>query len=132
MLANRRIWPTWQRVRITDNYTFTLNGEKIKNGHSISTEASWELKATPIGESEATKTITFTTSVSLANKLLPKNLTVSPEGLVEFAEALNDAGYSIWLAESGLSETVLCRRRQRFYEGAEDSRYLCPFCYQGG
>ncbi|SCJ21137.1 Endo-1%2C4-beta-xylanase A precursor [uncultured Ruminococcus sp.] len=87
----------------TDNYTFTLNGEKIKNGHSISTEASWELKATPIGESEATKTITFTTSVSLANKLLPKNLTVSPEGLVEFAEALNDAGYSIWLAESGLS-----------------------------
>ena len=22
----------------TDNYTFTLNGEKIKNGHSISTE----------------------------------------------------------------------------------------------
>ena len=25
------------------------------------------------------------------------------EGLVEFAEALNDAGYSIWLAESGLS-----------------------------
>ena len=87
----------------TDNYTFTLNGEKIKNGHSISTEASWELKATPIGESKATKTITFTTSVSLANKLLPKNLTVSPEGLVEFAEALNDAGYSIWLAESGLS-----------------------------
>ena len=53
----------------TDNYTFTLNGEKIKNGHSISTEASWELKATPIGESEATKTIT---SVSYTHLFIQK------------------------------------------------------------
>ena len=87
----------------TDNYTFTLNGERIKNGHSISTDNAWVLKATPIGEDEATETVNFSTKVSLANKLLPKNLTVSPEGLVEFAEALNDAGYDIWLAESGLS-----------------------------
>ena len=87
----------------TDNYTFTLNGEKIKNGHSISTDNAWELKATPIGQSAATETVTFSTKVSLANKLLPRNLTVSPEGLVEFAESLNDAGYDIWLAESGLS-----------------------------
>ena len=87
----------------TDNYTFTLNDERINDGFTISTEGSWVLKATPIGESEATETVNFTTQVTLANKLLPKNLTVSPEGLVEFAEALNDAGYSIWLAESGLS-----------------------------
>lgn len=87
----------------TDNYTFTLNDERISNGYTISTEGEWVLKATPIGESEAAETINFTTSVTDANKLLPKNVTVSPEGTVEFAESLNDAGKTIWLAPSGLS-----------------------------
>ena len=62
----------------TDNYTFTLNDERISNGHTIGTEGEWVLKATPIGESEAAETINFTTSVTDANKLLPKNITVSP------------------------------------------------------
>lgn len=87
----------------TDNYSFTLNGRKIKNGYAVNTANTWTLEATPIGTTAVEKTVTFSTRVTKANQLLPRNLTVSPEGLIEFAEALNDAGYKVWLAESGLS-----------------------------
>ncbi len=86
----------------TDKYTYTLNGEKVVNGHVIDTEGDWELIATSKTSDEA-ETVLFKTEILAANVLLPQAITVKPGAEITFAKALSNSDYVIWLAPSGLS-----------------------------
>lgn len=86
----------------TDNYQFTLNGKSVADGAAIDTAGSWVLTATP-RSGGSSSTITFTTSVTAANRLLPQNVTVTNTDTVTFAAPLNDPTKTIWLAPSGLT-----------------------------
>ncbi|MCA0755096.1 Ig-like domain-containing protein [Paenibacillus sp. N4] len=85
------------KLTLSDDYTFTLNGKPVENGHEISTEASWTLVG---NTSEGEITINFTTTVSAANKLLPADVSVAPGGTVRFAYNLDDATKKIWISSS--------------------------------
>ena len=87
----------------TETYKFTLNGEAVKDGDKITTEGEWELVATMIGSTDAPKTIKFSTYISEANKLLPKNVTVKSGEEVKLAANLNDPSLKIWLASQSAS-----------------------------
>ena len=76
--------------------TYTLNNEVVTSGYKIETAGIWTLKA-------GNKTITFTTSVTDANRILNDNVTVESEGEVIFTDVLSDSTKTIWLAPSGLS-----------------------------
>lgn len=82
-------------VEIKDGHSFTLNGQSIESGYEISEAGEWTLKS----DSE---TVSFKTEVTLANLILPDNVTVVPQGEVAFEQAI-DSGYTVWLAPSGLS-----------------------------
>ncbi|ACL75355.1 sugar-binding protein [Ruminiclostridium cellulolyticum] len=87
------------KLTLSEDFTYTLNGEPVVNGYDISTEGSWTLVlSTPTAP--ATKTINFTTTVSLANKLLPADVSVAPGGTVRFAYDLDDATKKIWISSS--------------------------------
>lgn len=83
-------------------YTYTLNGEAITNDHAISDAGTWTLKAVE-KDTNKTTTIIFSTYVTLANQLLPEDVTTGSGGEITFANTLSDAGNTIWLAPSGLS-----------------------------
>jgi len=97
------------KLSLSDDFTYTLNGKPVQDGYEISTEGSWTLvlKSTT---STSTKTIKFTTTVSLANKLLPADVAVAPGGTVRFAYDLNDPTKKIWISSSSGGH----------YDGGED------------
>jgi chitodextrinase len=87
------------KLTLSQDYTYTLNGNPVVNGYEIATEGSWTLVlSTPTAPN--TKTIKFTTTVSLANKLLKADVQVAPGGKVRFAYDLNDETKEIWLSSS--------------------------------
>lgn len=86
----------------TDTYRFTLNGQPVSDGDTIDTAGAWELTATPRSGGSGS-TVTFTTSVTAANQLLPQNVTTTTTGTVTFAAPLNDPTKTIWLAPAGLT-----------------------------
>ena len=86
----------------TDTYRFTLNGQPVSDGDTIDTAGVWELTATPRSGGSGS-TITFTTSITAANQLLPQNVTTTTTGIVTFAAPLNDPAKTIWLAPPGLT-----------------------------
>ena len=83
-------------------YSYRLNNGNVGNGHAIDTEGRWTLVATPHGGGQAI-TMLFTTSVTLANRLLEYDVTVSSGGKVNFSNAIYDGDKTIWLGPSGLS-----------------------------
>ncbi|MDE6635926.1 MAG: carbohydrate-binding protein, partial [Lachnospiraceae bacterium] len=83
-------------LELDENHVFTLNGKSVTTGYEISTAGIWTLKS-------GNETITFTTTVTDANKILEDNVTVDSEGDVYFSDVLSDASKTIWLAPSGLS-----------------------------
>ncbi len=83
-------------------YSYRLNNESVGNGHSIDTDGRWTLVATPNGGGQAV-TMLFTTSVTLANKLLESDVTVSSGGEIYFDNPIYDGEKTIWLGPSGLS-----------------------------
>jgi hypothetical protein len=85
------------KLTLSNDYTFTLNGKPVANGYEISTAGNWTLVGT---SATPAITIQFTTSVTVANKLLPANVTVAPGGTVRFAHDLNDATKKIWISSS--------------------------------
>lgn len=86
----------------TQDYTYTLNGESISDGHIITTDGDWELVATS-KTSDEVETVLFKTEVLAANRLLTGPVTVKPGEDVMFATSLNEPDFVIWLAPSGLS-----------------------------
>ncbi|MGO4184910.1 sugar-binding protein, partial [Paenibacillus sp. TAF43_2] len=85
------------KLTLSNDYSFTLNGKPVANGYEIRTAGSWNL----VGSSSMPAiTFNFTTTVSVANKLLPANVTVAPGGTVRFAHDLNDATKKIWISSS--------------------------------
>ncbi|MGO4545478.1 sugar-binding protein [Paenibacillus sp. 2TAB23] len=85
------------KLTLSDEYTFTLNGTPVTDGYEIRTAGSWTLAG-----SASTRQITFnfTTTVSVANKLLPADVSVAPGGTVRFAYDLDDATKKIWISSS--------------------------------
>ena len=86
----------------TDTYRFTLNGKAVTSGDTIDTAGAWTLVATP-RSGRTSVTVSFTTSVTAANRLLPQHLTVPVGSTVTFVEPLADAAKTIWLAPAGLT-----------------------------
>lgn len=85
-----------------DKYTYTLNENSLTDGYEISEAGTWTLKAVAKDTKETTS-IVFSTFVTLANQLLPEDVTTSSGSEIPFAKTLSDAGNTIWLAPSGLS-----------------------------
>ncbi|MDQ0110626.1 uncharacterized protein YjdB [Paenibacillus harenae] len=85
------------KLTLSDDYTFTLNGKPVADGHEISTAGSWTL----VGSTSMPEiTFNFTTTVSVANKLLPADVSVAPGGTVRFAYDLDDVTKKIWISSS--------------------------------
>ena len=82
----------------TEQYTFTLNDQNVTNGAKLTEEGEWTLVVKKKGSSAAYQTIKFTTVITEANRLLPKNVTVKPGQSVVLAENLNDPSKTLWLA----------------------------------
>ena len=87
------------KLTLSEDYTFTLNGKPVVNGYEISTDGSWTLVLST-SEKPNFKTINFSTTVSVANKLLPADVQVSPGGTVRFAYDLNDPTKKVWISSS--------------------------------
>ncbi|WP_206099013.1 sugar-binding protein [Paenibacillus nanensis] len=86
-------------LTLSDDNTYTLNGNPVASGYKIATEGSWTLVVSaPTGSNS--RTINFTTTVSVANKLLPADVAVAPGGTVRFAYDLDDATKKIWISSS--------------------------------
>lgn len=87
------------KLRLSEDYTYTLNGKPVIDGYEIATEGSWTLVLST-SASTITKTINFTTTVSEANRLLTADVSVAPGGTVRFAYDLDDATKRIWISSS--------------------------------
>lgn len=85
------------KLTLSDEYTFTLNGKPVADGYEIRTGGSWTLVGST---SKPEITLNFTTTVSVANKLLPADVSVAPGGTVRFAYDLDDAAQKIWISSS--------------------------------
>nr|WP_306812994.1 sugar-binding protein [Paenibacillus soyae] len=86
-------------LSLSDDNTYTLNGNPVVSGHKIFAEGSWTLVVSaPSGTTS--RTISFTTTVSAANKLLSADVSVAPGGTVRFAYDLDDATKKIWISSS--------------------------------
>lgn len=85
------------KLTLSTDYTFTLNGKPVANGYEIRTEGSWTLVGST---STPAITLNFTTTVSVANRLLPADVSVAPGGKVRFAYDLDDATKQIWISSS--------------------------------
>lgn len=85
------------KLELSSDYTFTLNGTPVADGYEINTAGSWSLVGGPVTPGI---TINFTTTVSVANKLLPADVSVAPGGTVRFAYDLDDATKQIWISSS--------------------------------
>jgi len=85
------------KLRLSDDYTYKLNGTPVEDGYEISTEGIWSLEI--VGTSPA-KIIRFTTTVSEANKLLTADVFVAPGGAVRFAYDLADPTKKIWISSA--------------------------------
>ena len=83
-------------LELKDGQSFTLNNKSVSSGYEISTSGTWTLKS-------GNDTITFTTTVTEANRILSDNVTVGSGEEFEFTEVLSDPEKTIWLAPSGLS-----------------------------
>ncbi|MBB3150401.1 hypothetical protein FHS16_000433 [Paenibacillus endophyticus] len=85
------------KLTLSDEYTFTLNGTPVADGYEIRTAGSWTL----VGSTSTRQiTVNFNTTVSVANKLLPADVSVAPGGTVRFAYDLDDATKKIWISSS--------------------------------
>lgn len=80
-------------------YTFKLNGNAVTSGYKIAAEGTWNLIGSTATEPNAIN-VTFTTTISVANKLLPADVSVAPGGKVRFAIDLNDPTKKIWISSS--------------------------------
>ncbi|WP_161601478.1 sugar-binding protein [Paenibacillus luteus] len=85
------------KLTLSDEYSFTLNGKSVSDGYEIRTAGSWTLVGST---SMPAITINFTTTVSVANKLLPADVSVAPGGTVRFVYDLDDATKKIWISSS--------------------------------
>ncbi|MCK9861479.1 Ig-like domain-containing protein [Paenibacillus sp. ATY16] len=86
-------------LTLSRDYTYTLNGNPVASGYKIATEGSWSLVASTPTEPNS-MTINFTTTVSVANRLLPADVSVAPGGQVRFAIDLDDSTKKIWISSS--------------------------------
>lgn len=86
-----------------EHYTFTLNGTAITSGYELSEAGVWTLKATNKETSAVDETLIFSTTITDANKLLTKSITVNAGEKIDFAKNLGDSTKTIWLAPTGLS-----------------------------
>ncbi|MBE7007403.1 MAG: hypothetical protein E7424_09735 [Ruminococcaceae bacterium] len=82
----------------TEQYTFALNDQNVSNGAKIAEEGEWTLVVKKKGGGDVYQTIRFTTVITEANRLLPKNVTAKPGQTVPLAENLNDPSKTLWLA----------------------------------
>ena len=82
----------------TEQYSFSLNDQAVTDGAKLAVEGDWTLVVRKKGSSSVYQTIRFTTVITGANRLLPKNITAKPGQIVPLSENLNDAGKTIWLA----------------------------------
>ena len=87
------------KLRLSEDYTYTLNGKPVVDGYVIATEGRWTLVLST-STSTVTKTINFTTTVSEANRLLTADVAVAPGGEVRFAYDLDDPSKQIWISSS--------------------------------
>lgn len=87
-------------LELSDDFEYTLNGEKVVNGYEISTESQWELIAK--AEQKEYK-ISFKSTVTIANKILVNHVTVKPGETVIFDKKAADSTKTIWLAPSGVT-----------------------------
>ncbi|MEK0314912.1 cohesin domain-containing protein [Cohnella sp. 56] len=86
-------------LTLSADYTYTLNGNPVTSGYKIATEGSWTLVGSTQAQPNAV-TVSFSTTVSVANRLLPADVSVAPGGKVRFALDLNDASKKIWISSS--------------------------------
>lgn len=86
-----------------EHYTFTLNGNNVTSGYEISEAGVWTIKSTNKETGAVDETLIFSTTITDANKLLTKSVTVNAGDTIEFAQNLGDSTKTIWLAPTGLS-----------------------------
>lgn len=87
-------------IKLKDGALAVLNGESIESGYEIGTQGEWTLE---ISMDDSAETISFSTQVMEANRLLEDNVTVKPGEAVSFSAMINAEDAVIWLAPSGLS-----------------------------
>lgn len=88
-------------LKIKDGCTAKLNGADILGSEEkIQSFGEWKLEIKTADGSE--ETLNFTTVTTLANRLLPDNISVESGGSVELWEIIPE-GCTVWLAPSGLS-----------------------------
>ena len=80
-----------------EDFTFTLNGGPVSEGHRISEEGAWVLVATSRDDPTQVTTINFTTYVTDADRLLPHHVSVAAGQPIRFAVDLNNPGIDIWI-----------------------------------
>lgn len=85
-----------------NSYTYKLNGQNVNNGYTISTTGRWTLTASPRGNGESFSAL-FTTTVTEANRLITKDVTVGSEGTIKFDEIISDTSKLIWIASNSLT-----------------------------
>jgi len=83
-------------------YSFKLNQQAIKNGHTIDTAGKWTLSAQPKSNGNGSN-ITFSTAVTEANRILTKDTTVGSAGTITFDETISDSSKLIWIASNSLT-----------------------------
>ncbi|OUM65302.1 hypothetical protein PIROE2DRAFT_60100 [Piromyces sp. E2] len=86
----------------TSSYSFKLNNQNVNNGHTINTTGRWTLTATPNGYGDRFTTL-FTTTVTEANRIFTKDVTVGSEGTIRFDEIISDKTKLIWIASNSLT-----------------------------
>ncbi len=87
-------------LKIKDGCAAKLNGVEIANTDEIQSPGEWKLEITAADGSA--ETVAFTTVTTLANRLLPDNISAEAGGNIELWEIIPE-GCSAWLAPSGLS-----------------------------
>jgi hypothetical protein len=86
----------------TNSYNFKLNGQNVNNGYSINTTGRWTLSAQPKGYGDSF-TALFTTTVTEANRIITKDITVGSAGTIKFDETISDTTKLIWIASNSLT-----------------------------
>ncbi len=82
----------------TDLYTFTLDGKAASHGQKITEPGSYTLEIRHKNGGAVYKTVCFTTYISEANQLLPKNVSCKPGTPVALTKAPADSSVALWLA----------------------------------
>ncbi|KAG4102069.1 hypothetical protein H8356DRAFT_1653640 [Neocallimastix lanati (nom. inval.)] len=89
------------KLELDTSYSFKLNGRNVSNGYTIDSSGRWTLQASK-GNGDSFSAL-FTTTVTEANRVLTKDVTVGSGGTIKFDEVISDKSKLIWIASNSLT-----------------------------